>query len=96
MSAKELREPRSLAGQEMESWLREPEDYGWGRKVTAAIVAIETEIEAETAIRYEGVADAALAVLDEWDTFGPTGTQDTLDTHKRLRAALDRLRGLSA
>ena len=41
---------------------------------------------------YEALADAADALLTEWDTFGPTGTQDTLDTHKRLRAALSRLR----
>jgi hypothetical protein len=27
----------------MESWLREPEDYAWGRKVTDAILAIEAE-----------------------------------------------------
>ncbi len=35
--------PQTKAGQEMEAWLRESEDYEWGRKVTEAIVAIEAE-----------------------------------------------------
>ena len=32
--------------------------------------------------------EAAQAVLDEWDSFGPTGTLSTLATHRRLRALL--------
>jgi hypothetical protein len=36
-------EPRTAAGQAMEEWLREREDYEWGRKVTTAILAIEAE-----------------------------------------------------
>jgi hypothetical protein len=45
-SRADLPEPRTKAGQEMESWLREPEDYEWGRKVTNAILAIENEAAA--------------------------------------------------
>jgi hypothetical protein len=36
-------EATTKAGQAMEAWLREPENYEWGRKVTNAILAIETE-----------------------------------------------------
>jgi hypothetical protein len=36
-------EATTKAGQAMEAWLREPENYEWGRKVTNAILAIEAE-----------------------------------------------------
>ena len=52
-------EATTRAGQAMESWLREPEDYEWGRKVTGAILAIEAEA-AERAIG-AGIDVAAVA-----------------------------------
>jgi hypothetical protein len=39
-------EATTKAGQAMEAWLREPENYEWGRKVTNAILAIEAEARA--------------------------------------------------
>jgi hypothetical protein len=36
-------EATTKAGQALEAWLREPENYEWGRKVTNAILAIEAE-----------------------------------------------------
>jgi hypothetical protein len=39
------------------------------------------------------VIEAARVVLAEWDELGPTGTQSTLDSHRRLRAALADMEG---
>jgi hypothetical protein len=45
-------EATTKAGQAMEAWLREPENYEWGRKVTNAILAIEAEARAASQERY--------------------------------------------
>lgn len=38
--------------------------------------------------RLLAVADAAVALMEEWDELGPTGTMDTVTRHHGLRAAL--------
>ena len=66
------------------------EPYPLGRSDAALIVYAVNHLP-----DYEALADAAESCLREWDTLGPTGTQDTITEHASLRAALRRLRGES-
>jgi alkylhydroperoxidase family enzyme len=54
-------EATTKAGQAMEAWLREPENYEWGRKVTNAILAIEAEAVAAFVTRPESKFGASQA-----------------------------------
>jgi hypothetical protein len=67
-------EATTKAGQAMEAWLREPENYEWGRKVTNAILAIEAEAVAASQERPQPERRTSDYHPDELIAFDPRPT----------------------
>ncbi len=81
--------PSTEAGLRLLGILPGPDKHGNGIAWEQRILAIEAQaVEAARAAIEAPWREAAQAVLDEWDSFGPTGTLSTLATHRRLRALL--------
>lgn len=66
----------------------------YGRRYVSGVVARDAALIAEARNALPAlldIAEAARAVMEEWDELGPTGTMDTVTRHHALRTALARL-----